>query len=72
METNMKKTEAFPGVSVVKNPPAKAGDTGSIPQSGRSPGERKWQPTPVFLSGKSHRQRSLAGYSHWDHRVRRD
>ena len=24
---------------------------------------RKWQPTPVFLPGKSHRQRSLAGYS---------
>ena len=22
-----------------------------------------WQATPVFLSGKSHRQRSLAGYS---------
>ena len=25
----------------------------------------KWQPTPVFLSGKSHRQRSLAAYSPW-------
>ena len=24
---------------------------------------RKWQPTPVFLPGKSHGQRSLAGYS---------
>ena len=24
---------------------------------------RKWQPTPVFLSGKSHRWRSLVGYS---------
>ena len=24
---------------------------------------RKWQPTPVFLSGKFHGQRSLAGYS---------
>ena len=23
------------------------------------------QPTPVFLSGKSHRQRSLAGYISW-------
>ena len=29
----------FPGGSVVKNPPAKAGDVGSIPGSGRSPGE---------------------------------
>ena len=24
---------------------------------------RKWQPSPVFLPGKSHGQRSLAGYS---------
>ena len=27
------------------------------------PQNRKWQPTPVFLPGKSHGQRSLAGYS---------
>ena len=27
---------------------------------------RKWQPTPVFVPGKSHGQRSLAGYSSWD------
>ena len=26
---------------------------------------RKWQPTPVLLPGKSHGQRSLAGYSPW-------
>ena len=29
----------FHGGSVVKNPPAKTEDTGSIPGSGRSPGE---------------------------------
>ena len=29
---------------------------------------RKWQPTPVFLPGKSHRQRSLVGYSPWGHK----
>ena len=29
------------------------------------PWRRRWQPTPVFLPGKSHRQRSLAGYSSW-------
>ena len=29
---------------------------------------RKWQPTPVILSGKHHGQRSLAGYSPWDHK----
>ena len=26
---------------------------------------RKWQPTPVFLPGKSHERRSLVGYSPW-------
>ena len=30
--------------------------------------ERKWQPTPVFLPGKSHGQRSLEGCSPWNHR----
>ena len=30
--------------------------------------ERKWQHTLVFLPGKSHGKRSLAGYSLWDHR----
>ena len=29
----------FPGGSAVKNPPANAGHVGSIPESGRSPGE---------------------------------
>ena len=31
----------------------------------KDPLKRKWQPTPVFLPGKSHGQRSLAGYSPW-------
>ena len=38
-------------------------DSGSIPGTGRFPGKRAWQPTPVFLPGKSHGLRSLAGYS---------
>ena len=29
------------------------------------PWRRKWQPTPVFLPGKSHGQRNLVGYSPW-------
>ena len=29
------------------------------------PWRRKWQHTPVFLSGKAHGQRSLVGYSQW-------
>ena len=32
-----------------------AGDSGSIPRSGRSPGEGYGNPTPVFLPGKSYR-----------------
>ena len=29
---------------------------------------KKWQPTPVFLSGESRGQRCLAGYSLWGHK----
>ena len=32
---------------------------------GKIPWRRKWQPTPVFLPGESHGQRSLVGYSPW-------
>ena len=32
----------------------------------KSPWRRAWQSTPVFLPGKSHGQKSLAGYSPWD------
>ena len=60
-----RQCEGFPGGSVVKNPPASAGDMGLIPDSGRSPGEGKRQPAPVFLPGKPHGQRSLEGYSLW-------
>ena len=31
----------------------------------KMPWRRKWQPTPVFLPGKSNGQRSLAVYSPW-------
>ena len=32
------------------------------------PRRKKWQPVPVFLPGKFHGQRSLAGYSSWGHK----
>ena len=47
---------------MVKNPPASAGDVGLISRSGRSP-EKEMATTPVFMPGKSHGQRSMAGYS---------
>ena len=57
---------------MVKGLPVNAGDAGSIPGLGRSPGEGSIlpyrQPTPVFLPGKSHGQKSLVGYSPWDHK----
>ena len=34
----------------------------SAPWFGKIPWKRKWQPTAAFLPGKSHEQRSLAGY----------
>ena len=55
----------LPAGSIVKNPPANAGDAGLIPGSGRSPEKGNGQPTPVFLPGESHARRSLAGYSPW-------
>ena len=57
----------FPGASVVKNLPANAGDSETQVQSlgQEDPLEKEMQPTPVFLPGKSHGWRTLAGYSPW-------
>ena len=62
-------------VLVVKNPPANAGDirdAGSIPRShpwfGKIPWRRKKQPSPGFLLGESHGQRSLVDYSSRGHK----
>ena len=38
---------------------------GFSPWIGRIPWRRTWQPTPVFLPGEFHGQRSLVGYSPW-------
>ena len=38
------------------------------PWVGMISGSKKWQPTPIFLPGKFHGQRSLAGYSPWGHK----
>ena len=45
-----------------------AGDPDLIPGSGRFPWRREWLPTPVFLPGESHGQRSRVDYSPWGHR----
>ena len=41
---------------------------GFDPWVGKIPWRRAWQPTPVFLSGESHGQRSLAGCGPWGHK----
>ena len=41
---------------------------GFDPWVGKIPWRRKWQPTPVFLPGESHGQRSLEGYSPQGHK----
>ena len=50
---------------MIKNPPANARDMRHRVDSWvrKIPWRRGWQPTPVLLSGESHGQRSLAGYS---------
>ena len=54
--------------TVKKKPACNVGDLGLIPGSGRFPGVRKWQPTPVSLPGEFHGHRSLAGCSSQGHK----
>jgi len=56
---------------IAKNPPALQ-RPGFYPLLGKIPCRRAWQPTPVFLPGEFHGQRSLLGYSPWDRRVGHD
>ena len=70
--THLQRWGGFSGVvmfqrwpsQVVKNLPANAGDAGR-PLSQEDPLEKETATTLVFLPGKSHGQRSLAGYSPW-------
>ena len=63
-------TRASQMVLVVKNPPADAGNVRLRfnPWVRKIPWRKAWQPTPVFVPGESHRQRSLAVYSPWGHK----
>ena len=56
----------FPDGSDGKESAFSSGDLGSIPWIGKILWRREWLPTPVFLPGEFHGQRSLAGYSPWD------
>ena len=66
-------SQGFPGGSGKESTTCNVEGASSIPWSGKIPWRRKWQPTPVFLPGKSHGERSLVGYSPWGHkRIRQD
>ena len=58
---------------MAKSPPASAGDArdvGSIPRSGRSPGEENGNPLQYSCLGNPmDRERSLVGYSPWGHKA---
>ena len=60
--------QGYAGGSDGKESVCNAGDQGSIPGSGKIPWRRAWQPTPVFLPGEFHGQRSLVGYSPSGHK----
>ena len=47
---------SFPCGSADKESACNAGDLGSIPGLGRSPGEEKGYPTPVFWPGEFHKE----------------
>ena len=53
----------FPGGSVVKKSACQCRRCGFNPSIRKILWKREWQPTPVFLPGRSHEQRSLVGYS---------
>ena len=61
----------FPGGAICKEPACQCRRRkrhGFEPQGRKILWRRAWQPTPVFLPGESHGQRSLVGYSPWGHR----
>ena len=62
----------FPGGSDDKESACKFRRHGFVPWVGKIPWDRKWQPTPVFLPGEFHEQRSLVGYSSGGHKFGRD
>ena len=57
----------LPGSSLVKNLPANAGDTGSVPGLGRSPGEGNGNPLQYSCLEHSMTE-GLVGYSPWGHK----
>ena len=73
IKNNLKHNEGYklPGGSAGKEPTCQHMRRKRCefnPQVGKSSWRRKWQPTPVFLPGEFHGQRSLGSYSPWGHK----
>ena len=66
---SLRTGQSFLRCSVGKASACSVGDVGST-WVGKIPWRREWQPTPVFLPGESHGQRSLVGYSPGDRKSR--
>ena len=63
--------KGFPGGTVGKESASQCGRCKRHefdPWVEKIPWRREWQPTPVFLPGRPHRQRSLVGSSPWGHK----
>ena len=58
----------FLGSSAGKESACNMGDLGSIPRLGRSPGGGQGNPLQYSCLENLHGQRSLVGYSPWDHK----
>ena len=57
-------SKPFLVAQMIKNLPV-VQETWFSPWVRKIPGRRKWQPTPLFLPGESHGQKSLVGYNPW-------
>ena len=70
LETSYHRIRAFPSGSVVRThlQCRSLRRYGLDPWVTKIPWRRAWQPTPVFLPGESHGQRSLVGYNPWGHK----
>ena len=66
--THTHTQQSFPAGASSKEPARQCRRCGFDPWVREIPWRRPWQPTPVFLPGESHGERSLAGYSPWGHK----
>ena len=64
---SLESTQSSLVAQMVKNLPAMQ-ETHVRSLDGKIPWRKEWQPTPIFLPGELHGQRSLAGFSLWNHK----